>query len=410
MLSSFQRARDEYPRQFWLLFWGLLISTTGASMIWPFLMVYVSAKLQLPLTITASIMLVNSIMSIIFTFIAGPLTDRIGRKWVMVISLLGNGLVYLLYQNATTYLEFCVIAGMAGSFNPLFRVGADAMLADLIPENKRVDAYSILRLSNNLGVALGPTIGGLLAATSYSIAFLCAAIGMSTYGLMMLVLGKETIPQIELGPVNDERSKPKFGGYNIIFKDKPFMQFVAAFSLIQVSAALVWLLLSVYTKEQYGLPENLYGLLPATNGIMIVLMQLGITAWARKYSSHSMLAVGSAFYGIATFSIAFMTGFWGFWFSMVLLTIGEMILVPTSSTFAANLAPMDMRGRYMSLYTLTWGLSTGIGPVLGGFLSDNLGPKFIWYGGGLIGLISVMVFLSLRRSTPGKNENLPSRA
>lgn len=398
MLSSVRKARDEYPRQFWLLFWGLLISTTGASMIWPFLMVYVSAKLQLPLTVSASIMTVNSIMSIIFTFIAGPVTDRIGRKWVMVISLLGNGLVYLFYQNATTYLHFCLTAGLAGAFNPLFRVGADAMLADLIPENRRLDAYSLLRLSNNLGVALGPTIGGVLAATSYSIAFLFASFGMCTYGLMMLVLGKETIPQITRTPVDNERSQPKLGGYNVIFKDKRYIQFVGAFSLVQVSAALVWLLLSVYTKEQYGIPENLYGLLPATNGIMIVLMQLGITAWTRKHASHSMLAVGSAFYGIATFSIAFMTGFWGFWVSMVLLTIGEMILVPTSSTYAANLAPEDMRGRYLSLYSMTHGLAYGVGPVLGGLLSDNFGPKYTWYGGGFIGIVSVVAFILLQRS------------
>lgn len=397
MLNSFKVARNEYPRQFWLLFWGLLISTTGASMIWPFLMVYVSGKLHLPLTASASILTVNSVMSIIFTFIAGPVTDRIGRKMVMVISLLGNGLVYLLYQNATTYLQFCVIAGMAGSFNPLFRVGADAMLSDLIPENKRIDAYSLLRLSNNLGVALGPSIGGFLAATSYTVAFYFAAIGMSTYGLMMLILGKETIPAKAAETVEIRRARLRFGGYNVIFKDKPFMRFVAAFTLVQISSAFVWLLLSVYTKEQFGMPENQYGFLPTTNGIMIVLMQLGITARTRKYSPHLMLAVGSAFYGIATLSIAFMTGFWGFWFSMVLLTIGEMILVPTSSTYAANLAPVDMRGRYMSLYTLTHGLAYGIGPVTGGLLSDTIGPPFIWIGGGLIGLISALFFLLIKK-------------
>jgi MFS family permease len=175
------------------------------------------------------------------------------------------------------------------------------------------------------------------------------------------------------------------------------MQFVLAFALIQICAALVWILLSVYTKQQYGIPENQYGFLPTTNGIMIVLLQLGITSWTRKYAAHSMLAIGSAFYGVATLSIAFMTGFWGFWFSMVLLTLGEMILVPTSSTFAANLAPADMRGRYMSLYSLTWGLSMGIGPVLGGLLSDNFGPRFIWVGGGIIGMLSVFAFLALRR-------------
>jgi len=398
MLDSFKRAKQEYPRQFWLLFWGLLISTIGASMIWPFLMVYVSGRLNLPLTAAASIMTVNSAASIIFTFIAGPMTDKIGRKWVMIISLLGNGLVYLLYQGATTYWQFAVTAGLAGSFNPLFRVGADAMLADLIPEDKRIDAYSLLRLSNNLGVALGPTIGGFLASSSYSIAFYCAAAGMSTYGIMMWIFGKETIPAKTNDTVEIEQTKLKLGGYNIIFRDRPYMQFIAAFTLIQISSALVWILLSVYTKQQFGMPEKLYGFLPATNGIMIVLLQLWVTGQTRKYSSHGMLAVGSAFYGIATFTIAFMTGFWGFWFSMVLMTIGEMILVPTSSTFAANMAPVDMRGRYMSLYSLTWGLSTGIGPVLGGLLSDNLGPRFIWIGGGLIGMISVLVFLTLKKN------------
>jgi MFS family permease len=396
MLSSFQKARAEYPSQFWLLFWGLLISTIGASMIWPFLMVYVSGKLHLPLTASATIMTINASMAILFTFVAGPVTDKIGRKWVMVISLLGNGLVYLLYQGATTYLQFCIVAGMAGSFNPLFRVGADAMLADLIPENKRIDAYSLLRLSNNLGVAMGPAIGGFLASSSYTIAFYCAAAGMSTYGLMMLFLGKETIPTKESGLLQTERSHEKFGGYSVIFRDKPYVQFVLAFALIQICAALVWILLSVYTKQQYGIPENQYGFLPTTNGIMIVFLQLGITAWTRKHSSHNILALGSAFYGIATLSIAFMTGFWGFWSSMVLLTIGEMILVPTSSTFAANLAPADMRGRYMSLYSLTWGLSMGIGPVLGGLLSDNFGPRFIWFGGGVIGALSVIAFLALK--------------
>jgi len=344
-------------------------------------------------------MTINAAASILFTFIAGPVTDKIGRKGVMVISLLGNGLVYLLYQGATTYIQFSIIAGLAGAFNPLFRVGADAMLADLIPEEKRIDAYSLLRLSNNLGVAIGPAIGGFLASSSYTIAFFCAAAGMSTYGLMMLFLGKETLPPKLSVLLKTEQSREKFGGYSIIFRDKPYMQFVLAFALIQVCAALVWILLAVYTKQQYGIPENQYGFLPTTNGILIVLLQLGITAWTKKHKSHSMLAIGSAFYGIATFSIAFMTGFWGFWFSMVLLTIGEMILIPTSSTYAANLAPADMRGRYMSLYGLTWGISMGIGPVLGGLLSDNFGPRCIWLGGGIIGALSVLAFLALKRKS-----------
>ena len=79
------------------------------------------------------------------------------------------------------------------------------------------------------------------------------------------------------------------------------------------------------------------------------------------------------------------------------MTVGELILIPTSTTYAANLAPAEMRGRYMSIYGLTWGLAAGIGPVVGGMLNDTLGPKAIWYGGFLVGLASTVSFLMLAR-------------
>jgi MFS family permease len=401
MFESFAKARREYPSQFWLLFWGLLISTIGSSMIWPFLMVFVSKRLTLPLTAAASVMAFNSFAAVVFTFVAGPVTDKLGRKGVMVVSLLGNGLVYLLYLSASTYWQFAVAATLAGTFNPLFRVGADAMLADLIPEHNRIDAYSLLRLSNNLGVAIGPAIGGFLASSSYTIAFLCATTGMVTYGLLMLVIGKETIPSKSNASEQQPVSR-KFGGYPDIFRDRPYILFIVIFTMIQICAAFVWILLSVYSNQQYGMPESQYGFLPTLNGIMIVLMQLWITDRTRRRSTFSMLALGSAFYGAATFSIAFMTGFWGFMASMFVMTIGEMILMPTSSTFAANMAPADMRGRYMSLYTLTWAISTGVGSILGGFLSDTLGPRSIWYGGGVIGLISVTGFIALKTLYKGR--------
>ena len=82
---------------------------------------------------------------------------------------------------------------------------------------------------------------------------------------------------------------------------------------------------------------------------------------------------------------------------MVVMTIGELIIVPTSSTYIANLAPVDMRGRYMSFYALTWGVAAGIGPVFGGFLNDIIGPKAIWLGGAVAGGLGVFFFLILAR-------------
>jgi MFS family permease len=107
-----------------------------------------------------------------------------------------------------------------------------------------------------------------------------------------------------------------------------------------------------------------------------------------------MMALGAFIYAIGVGSIAFATSFWGFLTSMVVITCGELILVPTATTYVANIAPPDMRGRYMGIFTLCWGVATGIGPVLGGFLNDNISPVSIWYGGGLIGLMGALLFLN----------------
>ncbi|HIE56887.1 MAG TPA: MFS transporter [Anaerolineales bacterium] len=129
IIHLIQRIRDiiaAYPRQFWLMFFGMFISTVGASMIWPFLLVYVSGKLNRPLGTVASLLTINAAISLGAAFIAGPITDRFGRKWVLVISLIGNGMVYLLLGQAVTLLHFAVLMVFWGLFSPLYRVGGDA--------------------------------------------------------------------------------------------------------------------------------------------------------------------------------------------------------------------------------------------------------------------------------------------
>ncbi len=146
------------------------------------------------MTQIASLTTINAGVGLIFNFIAGSATDKIGRKWVMVISLLGNGLVYLLQSHATTYGGFALAMGLAGAFNPLYRVAADAMMADMIPTDQRSEAYSVMRMSNNLGISLGPTIGGFIAARSYNTVFYIAACGMIIYSLLITLFARETLP------------------------------------------------------------------------------------------------------------------------------------------------------------------------------------------------------------------------
>jgi MFS family permease len=107
-------------------------------------------------------------------------------------------------------------------------------------------------------------------------------------------------------------------------------------------------------------------------------------------------------YSIGVGSVALMTGFPGFWLSMVILTFGELTFVPTASKYVADTAPADLRGRYMSVYWIGWGLARTLSPLIGGFLNDNISPQAIWIGGLLIGLTSAFGLVTLNSLTKAR--------
>lgn len=402
MLASIQRVKQEYPGQFWLMAFGMLFSTLGTSMIWPFLMIYVSETLVVSLSIVTSLMTINAISSLLFSFIAGPVIDRFGRKWVMVISLAGNGACYVLMSMANTMPEFILLMALRGAFTPLYQVGSDAMMADMLTPQKRSDGYSLLRMSNNLGIALGPAIGGFIASASYTLAFYLAAVGLIAYSLLLAFRARETLPV----HTDHLKIKERFGGYGHIFKDKPFIQFNLTFTLTTITASMIWVLLSVYAKLNYGVPESLYGFIPATNAIMVVTFQMLVSRWTKTKKPIQMIAIGAFFYGVAAIMIGVGTGFWIFWLAMVVMTTGELIMVPTATTFSANLAPEDKRGRYMSIHGMTWGVASGIGPLAGGILSDTISVHAPWFAAGASGFISIFFYFLLARRL--KNQEKPT--
>jgi MFS family permease len=376
------------------MFYGMLISTVGSSMIWPFLMIYVRQKVNMPLTQAASLMTINATAGLIAAFIAGPITDRVGRKWVMVVSLVGNGLAYFFMSNAHSYLAFAVLMMMSGSFNPLYRVGADSMVADLITPDRRPDAYALMRMSNNAGIAIGPMIGGFLSSISFSITFYLAGAGMVTYAILLALFAIETLP------AHYQAAKGMGSlwlGYIQVLRDKKFLPFAGTFTLAQMCSMMIWVLMPVYANGIFGVPEKLYGFIPTTNALMVVFLQVYVTSITKRYRPLMVMAVGTFFYTLGVGSVALGHSFIGFWISIVIMTIGELILMPTATSYVAELAPPDMRGRYMSVVGLTWSAAMGIAPVLGGYLNDNIAPVATWYGGFMIGVVGILGFWLLSR-------------
>jgi MFS family permease len=376
------------------MFFGMLISTIGASMIWPFLMIYVRQRVNLPLAQVASLMTINATAGIISAFIAGPITDRIGRKWVMVVSLISNGLVYFFMGNAHGFLSFAILMAMSGTVNPLYRVGTDAMVADLIPIEQRPDAYALMRLSNNAGIAIGPMVGGYISTISFTITFYFAASGLIIYGLLLAFFARETLPKnthITSSVVQ------LYGGYIQVLRDRKFLSFIGAFILSQMCAVMIWILMPVYANGIFNIPESQYGLIPTTNALMVVFLQIYITRITKRFRPLPVMTIGTMFYLLGVGSVALGHSLIGFWISIVIMTVGELILMPTASTFVAATAPADMRGRYMSVAGLTWSVAAGIAPLMGGFLNDNIAPVATWYGGFIIGIFGTLGFFLLSK-------------
>jgi len=410
--TYYAKLRGKYPGQFWLMFAGMLISTIGTSMVWPFLMIYTTKNLGLSLTLATSLMSVNAFMGVLASFVAGPLVDRIGRKGVLVFSLFGNGLVYFLYGQAGNAWQMGALMAMSGIFNPIYRLSSDAMMADLIPEQDRPDAYALMRMSHNLGIAIGPIIGGLAVSISYGIAFASAAVGLCIFGLLLFVFARESMPGLapDALAVNGQPGSPRrepLGGYGRMLGDRKFLIFNLAVVLMTICASLIWVVMPVHANSQYGIRESTYMLLPTTNALMVVVFQVLVTRQTKKYRPLPVLAAGSLIYAAAVSSVALARGFSGFWVSMVLMTLGELILVPTATTHAANLAPADMRGRYMSLYSLTWPAASGTGPLIGGILADSVGPFAPWLAGGVSGILASLTFWLLARRSPAVKQPIP---
>lgn len=399
MVNRIRHLYNDYPFQFWLMVFGIFLSTAGAGMIAPFLMIYASEKLGLPLSTVVTLITINAGTGLFSSFIAGTLADKIGRKVVMVVSLATNGIIYLFMMRADSYAGFALLMFLTGLANPLYQVGADAMLADLIPSEKRNDAYAINRMLNNAGFAIGPAVGGFMAALSYDYAFYGAAAGMIMYSLLLLFLARETLDKTNLGSA----AKIPDGGYAQVFRDRGYLTFVFTLGGGLIAPGMLWVLLAVYAKTNFNLPENQFGWLPTTNALLCVFAQYFVTQITRRYRPLPVAAVGMFIYAIGVGSVALMSGFWGFWLSMVILTFGELTLVPTASTYVANISPSNLRGRYMSVYWLAWGISRGGAPLIGGWLNDHVSPHSIWIGGLVIGLTSALGLLLLSRKQPEQN-------
>ena len=397
--SRLQKLKDiyhEYPRIFWILVVITFIDRIGGSLIFPFFALYLTSKFSVGMTDVGILFATFSVSSFAGSTIGGALTDRFGRKGIIIFGLIASSMSALAMGLTNSFQMFFVLALFVGILSDVAGPAHQAMVADILPEDKRADGYGIIRVAFNLSVVIGPAIGGLLAAKSYLLLFVSdAAISLLTVALIALFI-PETKPEAHPDEIQPTVAS-SFAGYGKVLRDTAFMLFLGAVMLQVFTYMNMNTTLGVFLRNEHGASEFQYGMLLSINAAMVVLMQFPITRRIKNYPPMLMMALGTMLYAVGFAMYGFVSIYFMFAVAMVIITIGEMIVSPVAQALVASFAPEDMRGRYMAISGFSWGIPFAVGPYLAGLIIDGPNPNYLWYAAGLIGLLSTIGFLSLHR-------------
>ena len=401
LLSKMKATANEYPRTFWTLIGALFVDRLGGALIFPFLSLYITAKFNVGMTQVGTLFIIFAATNMVGSTIGGALADKFGRKALVILGLIFSSLTMLLLGLVNTYSAFMLIALIVGVFSDLGGPAAQAMVADLLPEKKRLEGFGILRVVANLAVVIGPAIGGLLAARSYMSLFIIDAISSTITAVITLAVLPETKPEPKAN-AEVQSLLQTITGYLDVVKDKIYMAFLIVSTLEILVYVQMNTTLSVYLRDMHGITPQQFGYIISLNAAMVVLFQFSITRVISKYAPMLVMAAGTAFYLVGFTMYGFTNTYLYFLLAMVIITIGEMLVSPTSQALVARMAPELMRARYMAAYGYCWTIPVMIGPLGAGLIMDNLNPAMVWYLGGIICGVSVLGFLMLHRAAAGR--------
>jgi len=391
----FDRLRNiyyDFPNKFWVVVGASFIDRIGGTLLFPFFSLYITQKFNVGMTQAGIVLGTFSAFGLIGGMIGGALTDKFGRKNLILFGLVFSAISTLSLGMVTEFSVLIPLAVVIGLLSNIAGPAHQAMVADLLPQDKRQEGFGILRIVGNMAWIIGPTIGGFVANRSYFMLFVLDAVISCIVAVIVFSYIPETKPDTTMEP---ESMMKAFAGYSTVAKDYAYLAFLVVSMLMGIVYQQMYNTLSVYLRDSHGIEPQGYGFLLTTSAIIVILFQFTTTRLIKKRPAFIMMGLGVFFYMIGFGMFGFVTAYWLFAVAIVIITIGEMVIMPTSSALATNFAPVDMRGRYMAVFGLSWAIPATIGPSLAGLILDNYNPNLLWYlGAGICG-VAVISFYGL---------------
>jgi MFS family permease len=389
-LSSIRdRLSSDLPPTYWLLWLGTLINRLGGFVI-PFLTLYLTSQRGIPVSQAALMVSLFGAGSFTASLAGGEVSDRLGRRPVLLISFLVAPVNMVALGLARSLPLIAALCLLQGFFTDLYRPAVGAAIADMVPPEGRTRAYGYNYWAINLGAAFAPVIAGQLAHWSYLVLFLGDALTTFVFGLIVLWGIQET------RPIEDHAAAREGGSGRLArLGSEPLLLIFSGLTLLFGTIYMQGVVTLPVDMSAHGLGPDQYGLAIATNGALVVLLSIPVSRAATGWPRFRALAVAALLLGLGFGMTALSSRLWQYALAVAIWTLGEIVGATVAPAIVADLSPPDLRGLYQGVFGAAFGLSLFSGPVVGGWVYEHLGATELWIGCFAMGVLLSLGYLAL---------------
>jgi len=392
ILSAYRAAFVGLPRPVWLLAISALINRSG-TMVLPFATLYLTKELGWTVPEAGLALSFYGAGAMIGSFSGGWLADRISVRLVLVTSLAFNGIGFLVLEHLASHSAICWFLVALGAFSEAFRPANATALSAMAGPANRVRAFTLYRLAINLGMSIGPVIGGFLAEHDYRWLFRVDGGTCIAAAVMLGVWFHDPVPHAGAAETSDEGARIGRSPW----RDGPF---VALLGLAVLLAMVFFQIQSTYPlalNRVYGFSEAAIGLALAVNTVVIVLFEMVLAHALRDAPQLRLVAWGSLLFGVGLALLPLGRSFAYVCLTIVVWTLGEMLSLPFLQGVVAERADAKRRGTYLGLLSFAFSIAYMAGPPVGAWVFERFGPATLWYACGVAGLVLWLGFEALAR-------------
>ncbi|MEE1818858.1 MFS transporter [Streptomyces sp. SP18ES09] len=375
------------PPLVWTVFAGTIVNRLG-YLVTPFLVFFLASR-GVTGAETSYVLGALGAGNLIGPAVGGVLADRLGRRPTMLIGLIGaaaaQGALFLAPGVWTMAAAALLISAAGSTVSP----AAYALLADAVDGEGRRRAYALFGWGVNIGTAVAGVLGGYLAAQGYWLLFAVDAGSMLLYALVVAVRLKE--PQRAAAP--DPREDG--AGYGVVARDRLALLLLPLFGVQLFVYSLTEVALPLAVRDS-GLSPAVYGAMAAVNAVVVVALQPFATARLARFPQLVVQSAGSVLIALGVALTGLADGVAGYTVSVVVWSLGEVVVAGIAAGVFADLAPAHARGRYQGAFSWTWGLARFGALTVGVTAYTTLGPGALWWTALLAGTAAAATTLALR--------------